>query len=120
MTKQKKKRKNIPKWRMGFGVTYLADEHCSAHDPKRESINREHLMLRSAVLANAITDLETLDGPLFNEARLWILGHIKSMPGFSFADICQTFDISPDAARQAILERYTGNNRCKIYARGMR
>ena len=117
---KKKKNKSKPKWLQGFGVVFSADEHCLSKEGAPQRINREHLYIRSAVLANAIQDLELGEGPLFHEARLWIMGEINSMPGFSFADICQTFNISIDAARNTILSRFSGRNHEHIYARGMR
>jgi len=97
--------KELPRWARGFGIVYPADEHCSAQSQGKIGANKQELMLRSAVVSNAINDIKLGEGRNFEEACAWVRGETESAAGFSFADICMTMRIDPKAAKEAILDR---------------
>ncbi len=97
--------KSLPKWARGFGIVFSADEHCSANVPAGTGANKQELLLRSAVVSNAITDIQVGEGRYFEEACAWVRGQTKSAHGFSFVDICLVMRIDPSAAKEAILNK---------------
>ena len=101
-------------------MVYSADEHCMSKSGKINPIKKCELSIRSAVLFNAIGDLDTGEGHLFTDALKWVNGDIKSMPGYSFRDICDTFNISHKAAREAILKNSRGRNHIRTYVERFR
>ena len=108
-------KKPLPKWKQGFNIVYSADEHCSAHGSSYNPINRPELSIRSAVLANALGDLDMGEGKVYEQALAWLNGSFQSMPGYSFIDICDAFGISSDAAREAIVNKKYGRAHLKNF-----
>lgn len=98
------KKRSLPKWKQGFNIVYSADEHCMSKSARSNPIKKSELSIRSAVLFNAMADIRLGEGPLFKGAIDWLNGRVKSMPGYSFIDICNAFNISHKAAREAILQ----------------
>jgi len=115
MPNVKNAKRKDPKWKAGFNVVYLSDEHCLANTPRSMSESKPELSIRSAVLANAINDIERGKGSVLREAVDWLLGNCDSMPGYSFIDICHIFGISPDAARESILKKDYGKSYLKTF-----
>lgn len=111
--KNQTKKKKLPKWMAGFNVVYQADEHCMSKSTAKPSAEKCELTIRSAVLINAILDIERGAGVILNDAIRWVNGAFESMPGYSFNDICDTFNISPEAAREAILGDTKTRNKLK-------
>lgn len=111
--KDKEKKKPLPKWKQGFNIVYSADEHCAAHRAPYNPAKKPELSIRSAVLANALGDFALGEGKAYVEALSWLKGASKSMPGYSFIDICDAFGISSDAARESILKETHGRARLK-------
>ena len=60
------------------------------------------VLLRAAVVEQAKKDLESPNAKISGEARQWFLGEYKSMPTFSFGEICDLCDASPTKAARRL------------------
>lgn len=70
--------------------------------PANQKITTPEILLRVAVLSQAIKDLSR-SGLDKEEARVWIMQEVISESGFSFAEICDVLGLDHELARQKIL-----------------
>lgn len=70
--------------------------------PVNHRISTPEILLRAAVLSQAIKDLSRV-GVDRDGARLWVNGGVVSEVGFSFCEICDSLGFNPELVRKSVL-----------------
>ena len=70
--------------------------------PVNQRISTPEILLRVAVLSQAIKDLSRV-GSDRDGAHLWVTGRVESEIGFSFCEICDCLGFNSELARKKVL-----------------